>query len=76
VIFFQCRAGRLSEIAKEQTMSEAQFNPSYMPDQPPVSAAIQASQPPFNLPPLPKTRRAEICVPASVNGRDMSQGKP
>lgn len=42
----------------------------------PLAQAVEDALPPFNLPPLPKTRRAEIRVPASVNGRDLSQGQP
>ncbi len=42
----------------------------------PLAAAMEEAAPPFNLPPLPKSRRAEIRVPASINGRDLSQGQP
>jgi hypothetical protein len=41
-----------------------------------LAAALEEAAPPFNLPPLPKSRRAEIRVPASINGRDLSQGQP
>ena len=41
----------------------------------PGDSAIEAAAPPFNLPPLPKTRRAEVRLPASINGRDLSAGK-
>lgn len=41
-----------------------------------LAEAVEEAVPPFNLPPLPKTRRAEIRVPASINGRDLSQGQP
>lgn len=42
----------------------------------PLAEAVEEAVPPFNLPPLPKSRRAEIRVPASINGRDLSQGQP
>ena len=42
----------------------------------PLAEVIEEGTPPFNLPPLPKSRRAEIRVPASINGRDLSQGRP
>jgi hypothetical protein len=41
-----------------------------------LAAALEEAPPPFNLPPLPKSRRAEIRVPASINGRDLSRGQP
>lgn len=44
--------------------------------QAPFAEAMEEAVPPFNLPPLPKSRRAEIRVPASINGRDLSQGQP
>lgn len=42
----------------------------------PIAEAMEEALPPFHLPPLPKTRRAEIRVPVSINGRDLSQGRP
>lgn len=42
----------------------------------PLAEALEEAAPPFNLPPLPKSRRAEIRVPASINGRDLSHGQP
>jgi hypothetical protein len=44
--------------------------------QAPIAGAMEEAVPPFHLPPLPRSRRAEIRVPASINGRDLSQGQP
>lgn len=44
--------------------------------QAPLVEALEEAAPPFNLPPLPKSRRAEIRVPAPINGRDLSHGQP
>jgi len=44
--------------------------------QAPIAVVMEDAVPPFNLPPLPKSRRAEIRIPASINGRDLSQGQP
>lgn len=41
-----------------------------------LAEAMEEAAPPFNLPPLQTSRPAEIRVPASINGRDLSQGQP
>lgn len=63
-------------------MTQDQKPRSPMPSPPddrrqePLAEALEEAAPPFNLPPLPKSRRAEIRVPASINGRDLSKGEP
>lgn len=39
-----------------------------------LASALKDAAPPFNLPPLAQSRRAEVRVPASIAGSDPSQG--
>lgn len=41
-----------------------------------ASAMPHVAAPHYKMPPLTKSRRTEVRVPASVNGRDLSQGEP
>ncbi|HWU64419.1 MAG TPA: hypothetical protein VN112_20570 [Ensifer sp.] len=63
-------------MTQKTVTNDRNLKPGNANDQAPVGAAIEEASPPFNLPPLPKSRRAEMRVPASVNGRDLSQGRP
>lgn len=57
------RAGETGTVTRLETVIDA-----------PLASALEKAAPPFHLPPLPKSRRTEIRVPASISGGDLSKG--